>query len=187
MSRGIFFGDQHFYFAEHYILTTMIFIKFKTTSKCIHTSHISFIPKGPSQFLLFFSPSSSFNQHPSIPLIQTLPALTKTDMRTQQSICIFFFLVSMYKISWKKASLVIALQQRNNRVIRQASFDLAGQLIHLPIYLNYSQSSKRETVYSSSIVPWQFHFSTPGKMLNVFSGLLHFSHLLSEWSFTLSW
>lgn len=42
----------------------------------------------------------------------------------------------MYKISWK-VSVVIVPPEWNNRVIRQSAFDLGGQLILLPICLNY--------------------------------------------------
>lgn len=37
----------------------------------------------------------------------------------------------------EKVSVVIAPPEWNNRVIRQSAFDLGGQLIHLPICLNY--------------------------------------------------
>lgn len=37
----------------------------------------------------------------------------------------------------EKVSVVIVPPEWNNRVIRQSAFDLGGQLIHLPICLNY--------------------------------------------------
>ena len=89
--------------------------------------------------------------------------MTMTDLAAKQSICIslslFFFGCTKYH---EKVSVVIVPQQWNNRVIRQSAFDLGGQLIHLPIYLNYFlwNGYKRETVrfiHSAMTIPFFIH------------------------------
>lgn len=65
--------------------------------------------------------------------------MTVTDSSAKQSIYFPSLPPWMYKTPQrgKKVSAVIVPPEWNNRVIRQSAFDLGGQLIHLPICLNY--------------------------------------------------
>lgn len=122
-----------------------------------------FSSQGLKPISLVFSQSLWLNlQQPSNPLIHP-PKMTMTDLAAKQSICIslslFFFGCTKYH---EKVSVVIVPQQWNNRVIRQSAFDLGGQLIHLPIYLNYFlwNGYKRETVrfiHSAMTIPFFIH------------------------------
>lgn len=88
---------------------------------------------------LVSSQSLCFNlQQPSNPLIHP-PNMTMTDLAAKQSICTSLSLSLFWCGCTKyheKVSVVVP-GEWNNRVTRQSAFDLGGQLIHLPICLNY--------------------------------------------------
>lgn len=93
-------------------------------------------------------PGGAFNR-----INPSLAAVTKTDFSTKRSICIsraltWFFLCGCSKYHEKGVSRV-AVAQQNNRVIRQCAPDLAGQLIHPHICLNYSRLQKRNSTIHS--------------------------------------
>ena len=126
--------------------------------------HIHSTPWGPNQSLLSPYGQSLCSQ----PAATIKPINPSAEHDYDWSGCQTINLYPLHSLFWcgctKYHEIVstVVPAQWNNRVIRQSAFDLGGQLIHIPIYLNYFlwngyRRKHEHFICSQMTIPFFFH------------------------------